>query len=476
MSWNICQTMDYKRRIRRGVRLYIAGSVLFALVAVASVLLGVMVLDKVHFDLPAQCMIFSLAGVILLWEMARALRFKAELPDDFKPMDRNEFPELFVLLDEVTDTLHLSPVSRVYVSDGVEAAVFVRPTLRNLYRRPQRNLVLGLALLTQLNDDELRAVLYHEFGHYVQDEINDSSYVYIVGQLSRSFVAIRNPEERMTIWKLQTRSQQMLFSYFSLWICERINRAYAGLSRQMEYAADDVAAAHVGKAVLCRALAHASAMRYNYDFARCGISCLERYGVGVRKDSLYQALSILSEDVEMPAAVRGRLDRLGADAIWHQSASSAGNDTVRTAVLRAMMDMPDAGKDDLEMCPAERFSAWLAEGAAVYREMQMLAKSVLVEVHLDRRRHTLPYVEGKYAILLDGRKVGVGNFIKGYTLRFRTSPGRHVLSAYAFGGILTVPFEFETARGGSYRVEMDYKYVFRATAYRVFVESITRVA
>lgn len=475
MSWNICQTMDYKRRIRRGVRLYIAGSVLFALVAVASVLLGIMVLDKVHFDLPAQCMIFSLAGVILLWEMARALRFKAELPDDFKPMDRNEFPELFVLLDEVTDTLHLSPVSQVYVSDGVEAAVFVRPTLRNLYHRPQRDLVLGLALLTQLNDDELRAVMYHEFGHYVQDEINDSSYVYIVGQLSRSFVAIRNPEERMTIWKLQTRSQQMLFSYFSLWICERINRAYAGLSRQMEYAADDVAAAHVSKAVLCRALAHASAVRYNYDFARWGISCLERYGVGVRKDSLYQALSILSEDVEMPAAVRGRLDRLGADAIWHQSASSADNDTVRTAVLRTMRDMPDAGKDDLEICPAERFSAWLAEGAAVYREMQMLAKSVLVEVHLDRRRHTLPYVEGKYAILLDGMKVGMGNFIKGYTLRFRTSPGRHVLSAYAFGGILTVPFEFEAVRDGSYRIEVDYKYVFRATAYRVFVESITRV-
>lgn len=67
-------------------------------------------------------------------------------------------------------------------------------------------------------------------------------------------------------------------------------------------------------------------------------------------------------------------------------------------------------------------------------------------------------------------------YIKGYTLRFRTSPGRHVLSAYAFGGILTVPFEFETVRGGLYRIEMDYKYVFRATAYRVFVESITRVA
>ena len=55
------------------------------------------------------------------------------------------------------------------------------------------------------------------------------------------------------------------------------------------------------------------------------------------------------------------------------------------------------------------------------------------------------------------------------------SPGRHVLSAYAFGGILTVPFEFETVRGGLYRIEMDYKYVFLATAYRVFVESIARV-
>ena len=175
--------MDYRKKVRCNVRLYIAGSVIFAAVALMSVVLGVMVLDKVHFDLPTVWIIFSVGGVLLLREMYKALRFKAGLPEDFTPVYRQEFPELFALLDEVCGRLSLSPVSRVYLSNGAEAAVFVQPALANLFRRPQqRNLVIGLAFLTQLDDDELRAVLYHEFGHYAQDEIIDTSYVYIVGQ------------------------------------------------------------------------------------------------------------------------------------------------------------------------------------------------------------------------------------------------------------------------------------------------------
>lgn len=470
--------MDYRKKVRCNVRLYIAGSVIFAAVALMSVVLGMMVLDKVHFDLPTVWIIFSVGGVLLLREMYKALRFKAGLPEDFTPVYRHEFPELFALLDEVCGKLSLSPVSRVYLSNGAEAAVFVQPALANLFRRPQqRNLVIGLAFLTQLDDDELRAVLYHEFGHYAQDEIIDTSYVYIVGQLSRSFLAIRSSEEKVSMWKMQTRSQLMLFSYFSLWICERIDSAYSALSQQMEYAADDVAIRYVGAEVLHRALSHASAVRYNYDFAQWGLACLRKCGLTVRWRGLYQALSQLPGDVGITPDVRRRLGRLGVEAQHIQSVSVSGTgcDTVRTAVFRILDDMPLPCEEDFGLCPDDEFAAWLQEGIGTYKKMRETARSVLVEVHLGRRRHRLPYAEGKYAVLLDGRKVGMGNFIKGYTLRLRTSPGRHVLSAYAFGGILAVPFEFDTVQGGHYRIEMDYKYVFRATAYKVFVESMDAV-
>ena len=54
--------MDYRKKVRCNVRLYIAGSVIFAAVALMSVVLGVMVLDKVHFDLPTVWIIFSVGG------------------------------------------------------------------------------------------------------------------------------------------------------------------------------------------------------------------------------------------------------------------------------------------------------------------------------------------------------------------------------------------------------------------------------
>lgn len=477
-SWNICRTMDYRKKVRNSVRLYVAGNVLFAAFALMSLVLGVMVLDRVHFDLPSAWIIFPIGGALLLREMYKALRFKAVLPEDFTPVYRQELPELFALLDEVCGNLSLSPVSRVYISGGAEAAVFVQPALVNLFRRSQqRNLVIGRAFLTQLDDDELRAVLYHEFGHYVQEEILDTSYVYIVGQLSRSFLAIRSSEEKMSMWKIQTRSQLMLFSYFSLWICVRIDKAYSVLSRQMEYAADDVAVRYAGASVLCRALSHASAVRYNYDFAQWGLACLRRNGLTVSCRGLFQALSQLPGDVGITPEVRRRLGRLGVEArnIKSVSVSDTGGDTVRTAVFRILEDRPVPGAEDLGLCSEDEFAAWLLEGIDAYKRMREAARSVQVEVHLGRRRHRLPYAEGKYAVLLDGRKVGMGNFIKGYTLRLRTSPGRHVLSVYAFGGILAVPFEFEAVHGGHYRIEMDYKYVFRATAYKVFVESTDTV-
>lgn len=58
-------------------------------------------------------------------------------------------------------------VQRILI-DGATAAVFIQPQLRNLLFEPKRNLVIGMGFLTQMDDDEIRAVLYHEFTEVIK--------------------------------------------------------------------------------------------------------------------------------------------------------------------------------------------------------------------------------------------------------------------------------------------------------------------
>lgn len=74
--------------------------------------------------------------------------------------------------------------------------------------------------------------------------------------------------------------------------------------------------------------------------------------------------------------------------------------------------------------------------------------------------------------MLDGKEIGSGNFIKGYTLKRRISPGKHIITAYAPSGIISTPFEFEVKADKSYRIDMDYKVYLKNGIYDVFGKNI----
>ena len=63
-----------------------------------------------------------------------------------------------------------------------------------------------------------------------------------------------------------------------------------------------------------------------------------------------------------------------------------------------------------------------------------------MEIHLDKRKHKFPYFDGTYKLLLDGKVIGTGNFIKGYTIKRKISPGKHKLTVYAPSGIISTCF------------------------------------
>ncbi len=460
-----------RRTISKSIKLSIFGCGCFILFALASIWFGYYVLrhhTENHWPVPLT--IISIAGVLLLWEMVKSFSFSVDIPEDYRLISAEEYPELFVIIREVTDNLRLSQIERVYLSSDATAAVFIQPQLRNLILEPKRNLVIGMGFLTQMNDDEIRAVLYHEFGHYVQTEMKSSVSVYVVGQFSRSFVSAKEMKMEST-WQQQVKFQLALFTLFTIGFCNRINRQYARLSKLMEYDADDVAARYVGAETLQKALLHAACVRYNYEVVHWGLQQLKP--MNIRVDNVYLALSqvgVYSRPSRnlLSAEVVKRVERLGE--LKPVSASdSSGN--VRNRAMRMVEPIENKAK----LCSALHFARWLREGFAIYTKQRMSDTAVSLEIHLDHKKHKLPWVDASYNILLDGKEIGAGNYIKGFSLKRRTSPGKHILTAFAPVGIVSTPFEFEVEADRFYRIEMDYKVCLKDGTYDVFGERITLI-
>lgn len=460
---------ELKRQIKRAVWGYVLGCCLFFSVALASIWFGYFFICHYNvYDLPTGLIVIPIAGIVLLWEMIKSFNFKISLPATFKPVTGKDCPELFEIITEITNDLGLSPIRRVYISPDTATAVFIQPKLRNILLRPQKNLVIGLGFLTQMDDDEIRAMLYHEFGHFVQSEMESSISVYAVGQFSRSFVSIKEPIKTDDTWKMQTKLQVLFFTYFAIWSCNKINALYSKLSRRMEYDADDIAVKYVGSATLQRALLHAACIRYNYDAVQWGVQQLRGQNIGV--DDEYLALSFICNYSRpglrlLSKEIIRRVERLGnLTKISVKSSYCVRND----ALSICNREHESFGQS----CSALQFAQWMKGGIPIYTQQRLLETSVRLEINLEHKKHQFPLVDASYKILLDDKPIGNGNFIKGYTLKITTSPGKHTVSVWAPTGIISTIFEFEVSQDKRYRIEMDYILHKKDGIYDVFAEKI----
>lgn len=458
-----------KVQITKAVRVYIYGCCVFTLIALASIWVGYLYLSYFdEYDLPTGIIIIPIAGFILIWEMIKSFNYKKKLPDTYRLVRADDFPALFDIISEITNTLGISPIRRVYICPGTTAAVFIQPKLRNILFEPQKDLVVGLGFLTQMDDSEIRAMLYHEFGHFVQSEMNTSLSVYTIGQFSRSFVSIKEPLDTNDTWKMNTRLQLLIFTYFSIWSCNKINRLYLRLSKQMEYDADDIAAKYIGKDTLQRALLHATYLRYNYEFVQWGIQQLSQQNISV--DNEYSALSFVNNYSRPPQDLLCKevLNRVKRQGEIDPTLKIDVTDIVKTFALRFCLNDISV----TQTCSATQFAHWLRGGQSIYEQLRMLEKSVKLEIHLGHKKHNLPLVDVSYKILLDDHPIGIGNFIKGYTIIRFTSPGKHIIKVWAPTGIMSTPLEFDSLQNKKYHIEMDYIYHKDQGVYDVFAEKI----
>ena len=166
-------------------------------------------------------------------------------------------PRLFALLQEIVDETHTQFPKKVYLSSSVNAGVFYNSSFWSMFFPVRKNLEIGLGLVNGVSEAELKAILAHEFGHFSQGSMKVGSYVYHVNQVLYNLLYENGT---FNLWLQRWGSISVYFGIF-IWlgsqfikvvqwilgkIYDLVNLSYMGLSRVMEFHADEVAARVVG--------------------------------------------------------------------------------------------------------------------------------------------------------------------------------------------------------------------------------------
>lgn len=161
-------------------------------------------------------------------------------------LTRQEVPELFAVIDELTAALKTPKFDRILLDTQLNAGVLQVPRFGILFFGWTRNyLFLGLPLMQSLSPEQFRAIIAHELGHLSGNHSRFAGWIY---QLRHTWF---NLVER---FQANGQGGSFLFSNFFNWYAPFF-RAYSFvLARNNEYEADRCAAELAGTPNAAQAL------------------------------------------------------------------------------------------------------------------------------------------------------------------------------------------------------------------------------
>ena len=158
---------------------------------------------------------------------------------------RSEFPQLFVLIDELTNILEAPQFHYVLLTEEFNAAIVQVPRW-GIFGLPQNYLVLGLPLMQALSPVQFRAVLAHELGHLSGNHGRFSGWIY---RVRKTWVQL--------LERLKQGEQRRVFALFEIffnWYVPFFQAYSFVLGRNDEYEADRRAAQLAGVDNMAEAL------------------------------------------------------------------------------------------------------------------------------------------------------------------------------------------------------------------------------
>jgi len=185
-------------------------------------------------------------------------------------------PELLQLIQELVSEVGTKFPKRIYVSPEVNASVFYDSSFWSMLLPIRKNLHIGLGLVNTTTVNELKGIVAHEFGHFSQKSMKVGSFVYNVNKIIHNILydnddydqAMHNWASKsgyfvIMIW-LATYYNKVV-QFILKFIYKIVNINYLGLSREMEFHADAIAASIVGSQPMISAMLRLDLCSQSYD-------------------------------------------------------------------------------------------------------------------------------------------------------------------------------------------------------------------
>ena len=186
---------------------------------------------------------FFLVLLPALWWVMKSLRIKFEEPTGYEAT-RETFPELWKVVDALSEKLKTPKVHTILLQPGSNAAMEQFPRL-GIFGWQRNILFIGIEFLLMLPEDEMRAIIAHELGHLSGNHSRFGGWVY---RLRRTWGNILEAVERTG------SSGTRLTTAFIKWFAPRFNAHTFAFARENEYEADAASAQILSTSAIGRAL------------------------------------------------------------------------------------------------------------------------------------------------------------------------------------------------------------------------------
>lgn len=218
----------------------------------------------------------SLGLIILIFLFKFLFRSNKNIGNNYVEIFEKDEPKLFALIREVVDEVQTKFPNKVLISSEVNASVFYNSNFWSMLFPVRKNLLIGLGLVNSVNQQEFKAILAHEFGHFSQKSMKVGSYVYNLNKIIYSMFNNNESFEKMIASWSNINGYFAFFAglanmiikgiqWIMIQVYEIVNISYLSLSREMEFHADEIAANVAGYLPLKESLLRLNLSEYSYN-------------------------------------------------------------------------------------------------------------------------------------------------------------------------------------------------------------------
>jgi len=441
-----------------------------------------------HLPTPLP-IIFFLGSIVLLFTMVDSLvDIKQINRPDLKEIKRDDYPQLFLLIEEAASYVQVSLPCHVYLSSTVSASVFLESGFLNIFHPARKQLEIGLGLINVLNTEELRAVLIHELGHFSQKSLGLKVPVYIISQNVQYLLQKVEIKKRGT-FEAQSYIFIYLFRSLSEWMFSLLNKDFDFFITELEYNADAIAIKRTGSIVLISALLKVSFANQLFDFTVNSLHVLEQNNKQISDFYIAQLVVINSffelknncwnhnfvssplPDTNLSTLTLKRIERI-------RSLGLSENNQVQIIPAKELFQnyqeecvwfteniyryQLNLGFIDLSVCNIASYQKWIIRFFHQSEDYSIYTKyDVEIEIIMDKLMMFEAY--------LDEKRLGWYNRKK--HIKTKTTIGKHYLKIKGERFNETI-FEMETNEKEKYTVYLDTKFYFRKFIHIILLSKI----